>query len=116
MCTCLPASVLLCWMQRGHGWTSGYKGAGRLLTICRPVSAALPRARPARRYVALRPLFRTEQLANDRYRSRVFLPNNAPLPSAQGTEQPGRKVAIAAAALEACKRLHEVGAVRGWGG
>ncbi|GAB4816128.1 hypothetical protein N2152v2_003174 [Parachlorella kessleri] len=66
---------------------------------------------PADRYVALRPLFRTEQLGQDSFRTRIFLPNNCPLATADGLEQPGRRLAIAAAALEACKRLHQLGAL-----
>lgn len=50
-----------------------------------------------------------EQIGLHTFRTRVFLPNNSPVAWADGVHQDGRKPAIAAAALQACKQLHEVG-------
>ena len=52
-----------------------------------------------------------EQIGLHAFRTRVFLPNNSPVAWADGVHQGGRKPAIAAAALQACKQLHEVS---GW--
>ncbi|KAL4860046.1 Endoribonuclease Dicer 1 [Chlorella vulgaris] len=52
-----------------------------------------------------------EQLGDHSFRSRVFMPSNCPLPWADGELQPTRKAAVAAAALQACKQLHQLGAL-----
>ena len=48
-----------------------------------------------------------EQIGLHAFRTRVFLPNNSPVPWADGVCQGGRKPAIAAAALQACRQLHQ---------
>lgn len=72
----------------------------------RPVLLRL--ARPA----ALPPcpccVWSAEQIGLRTFRTRVFLPNNSPVAWADGVHQGGRRSAIAAAALQACKQLHEV--------
>lgn len=71
---------------------------------------------PADQYTTLRPLYRTEQTGMHSFATRVFLPNNCPLPWADGAQQAGRKPAIAAAALQACRLLHQVRGGAGRGG
>ena len=76
-----------------------------------PLHATPPpsHARPFKRsFAALRPLYRTEQLGVAEFRSRCFLPNTSPVGEAAGGVQPQRRLAIAAAALEACRLLHQV--------
>lgn len=49
-----------------------------------------------------------EQTGPSTFRTRAFLPNNSPLPWADGDPQPTRRLAIAAAAVQACRQLHQV--------
>ncbi|KAL4418837.1 hypothetical protein ABPG77_001500 [Micractinium sp. CCAP 211/92] len=66
---------------------------------------------PSDEFTQLRPLYRTEHIGVTAHRTRVFLPSNSPLPWADGAMMTGRRAAIAAAALQACKELHQLGAL-----
>lgn len=48
-----------------------------------------------------------EHIGVTAHRTRVFLPSNSPLPCADGAMMTGRRATIAAAALQACKELHQ---------
>lgn len=48
-----------------------------------------------------------EHIGITAHRTRVFLPSNSPVPWADGATMAGRRPAIAAAALQACKQLHQ---------
>eukprot|EP00887_Chlorella_sp_A99_P002196 scaffold21.g2196.t1 len=70
---------------------------------------------PGDSYAGLRPIYRTEQMGEAAFRflqrsaegTRVFLPNNCPLPAADGVDAATRRAAIACAAFAACKLLHQ---------
>ncbi|KAL0046074.1 hypothetical protein WJX82_001682 [Trebouxia sp. C0006] len=70
---------------------------------------------PADRYTVLRPRFSTQVLGEDArlmgYQSSAILPNNSPVRIAQGQIQRTRALAQASASLEACKQLHQSGAL-----
>lgn len=59
----------------------------------------------------LRPMYRTEDLGDGRYRARLYLPSSSPLRAVDGGVQPGRKPARVAAAVEAVRLLHGLGAL-----